>query len=224
MLKNRTLWLVLTAFFCLNVFGQQKDVTQVEFSEARSQALKKADGYNRRVTYKREYLKSADGNFRISFNEISETILPDKTRNFRVLTNDGIIEKSEEIKIGFFLYERTGNEKWTKTDLRKAVYSYDQSGCRMSIIEGDEKITNKYKVAEEVLNGQQTMIYEGLKIVEYASSNGTFSQNRFWINKNGLILRSETTYGKLNPERIEEQTFTEYEYNPKDLKITAPIK
>lgn len=222
MLKKKILWLMLTAICGLNVFGQENDITEVEFTEAKSQALKKADGYNRRVTYKREYLKSADGSFRNSVSKISEIILPDKTRNLLIQTSDGVIEKSEDIKIGFFLYERIDGGKWTKTDLRKVVY--DQSACRMSIIEGDEKITNKYKIAEEVLNGQQTMVYEWLKIVEYANSNGTFSQNRFWINKDGLIVRNETTYGKLNPERIEEQTFTEYEYNPKDLKITAPIK
>jgi len=222
MLKNRILWLFLTTFFCLNVFGQQKDTTQSEFSEAKSQALKKAEGYNRRVIYKREYLKSSDGNFRITFSEISETILPDKTRNLTIQTTDGVIEKSEEIKIGFFLYERINDGKWTKTDLRKVVYGHSLCGNR--IIKSDAKITNKYNVAEEFLNGQQTMFYEGLTTVEYSNSYATFSQSKFWINKDSLILRNETTIGRLNPERIEEQTLTEYEYNPKDLKIEAPIK
>lgn len=226
MLKNRVLWLFLTVICCFNVFGQQREVTPLQFYQAEAEALKKVDGFNQRITYKTEYFNTSDGSSQNSYTLISEKIFPDKTRSLLIHTSGNVTKKKEEIRIGYFLYQRIDDGKWTKTDLRKG----NGAGYGNGVGDGDGdgsrniKITNKFTAVESDLNGQGVTLYEKLTTVEYTNLYTTFSSEKFWINKEGLILKKESKSGYLNPEKIGFQNTTEYEYNPKDLKIEAPIK
>lgn len=224
MLKNKVLWLFLMSLCCLNIFGQQKEITKVQFFDTRTEALKKVDAYNRRVTKKTEDFSRWDGSLQNSYVSISEKILPYTTRSVSIQTIKGVTKKQEEIKFGAFLYERTDDGKWTKTDLRNFGGLIEKNGCIIADNEYYNKVKNNYTMAENSLNGQQTMFYEGLTTVRSLDDSITFSRNRFWINKDGLILKSESESGSLNPETIYSKSITDYEYNPKDLKIKAPIK
>lgn len=219
MMKNRSLWIFLILAFCLNAYGQQKEITEQEFLTARADASKKLTGYNRRLTYKSEAFSLTDGKPTRTINSIFETILPDKTRYFVIDLSGDTTKKLEIIRIGFIEYRRVDDGEWTKTDL-SGIGSGSGSGT--GIGSGNVKISFKYTVDDVALNGQQTKLYESYRTIEWSETT-KFSDEKFWINKEGLILKRENKSGYLNPERIESQSVSIYEYNPKDLKIEAPM-
>lgn len=223
MLKNRVFLLILMTFFCLSVYGQQKEINFQEFYTAREKSLKKIVDYNHRIKYESEYFQISDGSLKFSDSSIYENLLPDKTRFLKIQKSNDVTKKTEVIKIGYFEYRRTDDGDWTKKDLRNSGNGIG-SGMGDGSGNGDVKVTIKYTVSEAELNGQKVMFYDGLVTREYLVGSTTFSSEKFWINKEGLIVKRETKSGYLNPEKIESKTVTEYEYNPKDLKIEAPIK
>lgn len=52
----------------------------------------------------------------------------------------------------------------------------------------------------------------------------TFENDIIWYDSQGLVLRSEMVKGLLEPRVEEFREVVTYEYDPKDLKIEAPIK
>jgi hypothetical protein len=52
----------------------------------------------------------------------------------------------------------------------------------------------------------------------------SYFQDKFWIDEKGFILQREMEYGSVEPSFVRSKQTDVYEYNPKDLKIEAPIK
>ncbi len=77
---------------------------------------------------------------------------------------------------------------------------------------------SKYTLTDAVLNNRAVQLYE--KDIRFRE--GKISHEKFWVNKEGLILKIESISKHVNPERLESHSVTDYEYNPKDLKIEAP--
>lgn len=102
MLKNRVLWLFLTVICCFNVFGQQREVTPLQFYQAEAEALKKVDGFNQRITYKTEYFNTSDGSSQNSYTLISEKIFPDKTRSLLIHTSGNVTKKRKKSESDIF--------------------------------------------------------------------------------------------------------------------------
>jgi hypothetical protein len=51
----------------------------------------------------------------------------------------------------------------------------------------------------------------------------SFHDSKYWLNKDGLIVREERTSGLIDPKRLGELTVHTNDYDPK-IKVVAPIK
>ncbi|MBL8182926.1 MAG: hypothetical protein JNL64_15110 [Blastocatellia bacterium] len=49
-------------------------------------------------------------------------------------------------------------------------------------------------------------------------------ESRYWIDTDGLLVKQSDSQRNTTPDNITQQNATTYEFNPKDLKIEAPIK
>ena len=87
-----------------------------------------------------------------------------------------------------------------------------------------------YSIEKTTLDGLETKLYR-----QYITYKDTYSANKdkeglssyetkYWLNKNGLIVREEINDGLVEPKRLNRVTIDTHEYNPKNLKIEAPIK
>jgi len=208
MLKAKSLWTILLFVFCLNTYGQEKEITQNEYFKAHADAIKKQYSYNRRVTAKEE-------NFTLDKTKttILEVILPDKQRNLTIQTQNGISTRTETIIIGEILYRRVNVGEWTKNEL-------SGNGNGIGFGDGFSSDTKfRYTVIADTLNNQSVQRFEESIINKYFSD-----KKRIWISTEGLILKSEETTEEIKPKKLLTRTVIEYEYNPQDLKIEAPIK
>lgn len=86
----------------------------------------------------------------------------------------------------------------------------------------------KYR-GKETLNGEEVDVYDISKITRFTSEKSTkpdlASKITYWFNKDGLVVKYLNEENVLTDVmKITSTTVWIYEYNPKDLKIEAPIK
>lgn len=208
MLKAKSLWIILLLVFCLNSYGQEKEITRGEYFEATNTAYKKLYSYNRRVTTKVE-----DFTQHKTRASVYEVIRPDKSRWLSIVTENDVSIRTESIIIGNFLYQRVNDGEWTKTEL---------GGNGIGIGNGigaTQDTIFRYTVTSVTLNNQSVQLFEENIITKYF-----LDKKRIWISTEGLILKSEQTTEEVKPNKLRTRIVTEYEYNPQDLKIEAPIK
>ena len=81
----------------------------------------------------------------------------------------------------------------------------------------------EYLLFNTVLDNQSVNLYFSYHVNEL-NKILYFIEARHWINSDGLILKEMSKVSNTIPENITNLTNTTYEYDPKDLKIEAPIK
>lgn len=219
--RKYSLQMVFCLMVAVNVFAQVKQITEKEYAEATRAAYPKSENKSRRIINQTEVYRN--GALSRTEEYIYEYILPDKYRYIYTLQSDGPISKVEIIKIGSAYYCRKNDGEWTQS---KALCSRGGGGG----FGGPSKfISSSFTVEVVMIGGKKTKLYRSYstyKETYYANKEKeglSYWENKFWLNKDGFVIRKETKIGSLEPEQIKSRYITAYEYDP-DLKIEAPIK
>ena len=90
-------------------------------------------------------------------------------------------------------------------------------------------VSTRFTVDDVSLGGTKARIFtEFTKYKNQALPNNDgdrlrYYESRFWLGEKGLILRQEIRSGFVVEKDISSMWIDIYDYNPKDLKIEAPI-
>jgi hypothetical protein len=219
---KKIIWLTIFCFAAaLNVFGQAKEITRERYYQPFREALKKGNEITRRNLTRRE--NYADGKLSSTEEFINEFVKPDKRRYVHIEKFADRTSKVELIQIGETYYCRRDDGAWKQSG---RTWCGDGSGNG-----GISNIaSSKFTVEETKLKDQTVKFYH-----QYTTYKNTYSpdkdkeglsywDSKYWLNNDGLIIREESADGLLQPERIYWKQTETYEYDPKDLKIEAPIK
>lgn len=216
--------LALLMIFCFGAvignFGQNKIITKEEYNAALSGSVPKADKIPFRMIDTTKFFTNKKVDEIRTF--ISENLPPDKKRWLSTVEKDGVVtEKMESITIGKIEYTRKNNEDWTKRDLTVS----GSGGTGGFKIGGplDTKELHQYILAPTTLDNQPSNLYFYYHVLQIENVLH-FLESRHWLNRDGLIIKSTTKQGRTIPDNVVSLQTRDYEYNPKDLKIEAPVK
>jgi hypothetical protein len=217
---KKTIFLML---FCLAAavggFAQVKTLAKEPYDSAISDALAKGNKIPKREIF---VTKNYSNKKLISTTTITrENLPPDKSRWRTVTEKDGVVSYLyESIKIGDTEYKKTDKGDWEKIDLNNE--SSNQGILKSSAIL-DTKELKQFLVMDATLDNQPVKFYLSYEVM-ILDQRMIFLDDRTWINADGFIVKSSTTVSNTLPDIITSQTLKSYEYNPKDLKIEAPVK
>lgn len=213
--------LFLLVFFSLSaltsLFGQLKAITEKEYELVQKESHAKMNKIARKVVnvttkYKNSVLDSTE-------TLIQEYLPPDKEKWESDTKKDGVItEKLQLFYIGEFEYRKEGDGTWQKRNLKG-----DGSGNGFAISGQELKNVKQYLVFDSKVDDKLASIYVFYRVYDFGKTLN-FYFNRKWIDSNGLILKEETKESDIFPDNVTSIEVVNYEYNPKDLKIEAPIK
>lgn len=220
MKSTKCLLLIICFGMTANCFGQIKQISREDFYQQSREANKKRFANSRReITQIKDY---KDGNTVSTVEFTSEHLVPDKYHYISIEKYSDRTTKFESISINKVQYCRKNDGNWEKS---KSYCGYGSgSGGPSNIVE------TKYTVEETKLNSKKVKLYQ-----EYTTYKNIYSpdkdkeglsywQERFWLDKDGFILRKETEKGLIEPRKSNyQEEITNYEYDPRDLKIEAPI-
>jgi len=216
-----TKFIVIVAFFVLsavNLVGQDVAITQAEFEKIDTTSDKAAEGKTlRRTTIMEEVVGGIVSTEKTRCN-IFESIPPDRSRITDIITINGKTKKSETIRIGPRSWIRTNDGAWTKAE---DLYGAANAGAALVSFES-YKSKGKSKLSGVAVNEYEKVI----KWKTYDSSGSRREEiitTRIWVDKKGLCLKEVYETENVNTNNIDRRTVTS-EYNPKALKIEAPIK
>jgi hypothetical protein len=223
-MKKIILFLLITLVFTFAVSAQNKWITKEEYNDALIKAAQKQqnvphiikgviDFYDaKRVIYEKrsslkEYLSSEH------FRTVSTTE-----------TNGTITTDYQFVKIGNVEYTKKGDEPWIKEELAKNSIS----GGRSSFLTGttiQSQRVEEYLLIPMTIDGKAVNVYFHYEVSKPEKDNHlTFIESRNTISADGYTLKWTYKVSKIIPENVSHISTTTYEYNPKDLKIEAPIK
>lgn len=214
--KFRIIFLFFAVFLnVVVIFGQEKPVTKENFAAVTTKAEENLRGKIYRSISTTENISGENSKPEIVSKSLYETIPPDR-HHWLFESGD---EKKEMIDVGARRYIRLNGGKWKRDD-RGGIGA--GMGC------GDEIESVTYTANENVkLDAKVATLYEEIeKIKKSYCSDEKGPQvytRRHWITNEGLLLKTETTVEVVGKNSVSRYT-TSYEYNPKNLKITAPIK
>jgi hypothetical protein len=218
-MKKLVFLMIVSLATAINIFGQAKEITKEEYYQPFRDALKKGQEISRRNVTQRENYK--EGKLSGTEDFIDEYIKPNRRHYIHSEKFADRTQKIELIQIGETYYCRRDDGNW------KQSKNWCADGGTFGI---SNVVNSKFTVETTKLINQNVKLYE-----QFTTYKNTYSpdkdkeglsywQSKFWLNDKGFILREETIDGLLQPERIYWKQVETYEYNPKDLKIEAPIK
>lgn len=210
----------LTIIFVIlthNLFGQAKEITRSETYQPFSEAREKLKGISYRLTSKEVSFKDGKPN---SWTEnIREFLLPNRYRFIETEKYGDKVRKNEIVLIDDIYYCRKDGGEWTKS----------QKGCGGGGFSGiSDLVSSKFTVEETKLDGKSAKLFQQYTTyifpIKTEKEELAYFQDKFWIDEKGFILQREMEYGSVEPSFVRSKQTDVYEYNPKDLKIEAPIK
>ena len=213
-MKSISLRIFLLIFCCLNIYGQQKEITRQEYSDALMSKYQPSSNKSYRSISNTETFSILDGKLTRKENSVFEYLSSEKNRQIVIESIDGVTKKNEMIMIGSIVYQRIDDGEWKEKGLE--VNGFIPSNIISSGV-FEIKWVSKYTFVETAFNNQTVHLYE--KNIKHR--DGKFFHEKFWLNKEGLILKIESRSGLINPERLETHKVTDYEYDS-DIKIEAP--
>lgn len=209
-------YIILLALIVLGISSaakaQVKQISSDEFYTVSGKAYRLSSERTRRAIIKTEELEN--GTVVASMTKTEEEIVPDKTRVLIVERKGNVENISEIITIGSKIYERKDNGQWTVRDMRNGE-GRGAGSAGMNCVQFTEE--------ESSVDGVLARKLSNLSITRKENVL-TFSNSIGWIDQQGLLLRSEYVRGLLEPRIETFRSVAAYEYEPKDLKIEAPIK
>lgn len=211
--------LIFSFGLTINALSQAKEISREEYFQQYRDGLTKRRAADRRNFTKIE--NYTNGKL-FSTTEITDEFLnPNKRHYLEINKYSDKTYKSELIQIDKTYYCRRNDGEWKRSE----SWCSGGSASGLSNIE-----SSKFTVENVKINDQNLKLYR-----EYTIYKNTFSpdkdkeglsywDSKLWLNKEGFIVRQEINSGLLEPERIYRKQTETYEYNPKNLKIEAPIK
>lgn len=209
---------VCLLFLTINCFAQTKSITKKEYESVTRVAEANIEKTSHISSTKIE--EYSDGKLSKTAIITEESIPPTKMKWTETETSGNQVTKLELIDIDSVQYKRENNRTWVKKDFNKSEDNDESSGITISGHESPNQ--KKYSVEEVKFKDQTVRIYSVSTIYNF-DQNVVYSYRR-WINSNNLILKSEDTESEIKSGSIIRHELVIYEYNPKNLKIEAPIK
>lgn len=209
---------VLIGLFVVGVSSAQiKTITKIEFDAAKAAAFDAAKNKTRRVVTKTQ---SFDGGKKEGSESLTEEFVPpDSRRSIFSARSGNKVLTSEIIEVGSVKYKRTDGGIWsTWKGTTKPVYQ-----LRGIPSDGEPKENSTYTITESKLNGRTVQILASVSNKAYGSLPGR-TEHRIWIGKDGLVLRTEEIISEDSADDVVFRSVSTVEYDPKGLKIEAPIK
>lgn len=200
-----------------SVFAQAKTISHDDFYEAYRAALDKEETVSWRKITKKQELKNGKAERTVEITE--EFLKPDRRRYVNVQKTDKSSDKNELIQIGKVYYCRKNESEWTKSE----------NWCSLSgLYATPADAISKYSVEAAKINNQQLKLYQNYTTWIDKSSDGKKAETHYWhekiwFSKAGLIVRLEIETGLVEPQTVYLKWVDTYEYNPKNIKIEAPV-
>ncbi len=200
-------------------FGQEKEITSDEYYTRARAARDKGRGLNRHQISKTTRVK--DGKMTNAEEWQYKFDLPGRIHYVHIVNSNGKASRTEEINIDGAKYCKMGDAPWEQIT----------GSCIMGsgLSSGPSPESTKYTVEKVRLNKKEITLYRQYIIYKNNSSENkenegrSFYESKFWLSKDGLIIREERSDGLIEPKRINRVTIDTYEYDPQ-IKIEAPIK
>lgn len=213
--KIKSVIFLAIVFLSINaVFGQAKKIDRKEYQDNVVKSLNDLRGKIYRSITINETFTNGESKFVEISKRIYEILPPDRTR--WIFESDE--ERKEIVQIGQRRFVRINNGEWKEDNGSRL-------GAGMGVNADIEY--ELYKVDENAeLNGRKIKLYErsqGLKNFSSDKDRREVWTTRFWITKDGVLMQTQNETEDVDSKFIT-RTTTDYEYNPKDLKIEAPIK
>lgn len=217
--------LIITIFLAAaSVAGQvttiKNDIPESQYLTAVAKAQELRNNSNYRSVLTKEYLEDRSKDAKLQAKTLHEVIQPDSWRMVDE-TFYGKPSREERIWVDEALYVKINDGQWQK---------YKGGGVGGSRIESGQ-IKNQYRFLAAIeFEGGKADFYEHISIrtANKASQNDLVTvryvrTTRSWYSLDGKILKKIEENTIDGHEDMLRETTT-YEYNPKDLKIEAPIK
>lgn len=210
--------LVCCLFVSLNAFGQAIEISQDEYFKIYRESFERFQSTPvRRRVMKETYFR--EGKPQGSTETITENISPDRYRRAVTETSGNKTEKLDFIQIGEKFYCKKNKGAW------KLGENCDEN----SGLSGLSSVASREFSLETVVeSGKSLKLYRQYIVSKIADETGKetllYWETKFWIDDKGNLLRSENESGLKESRKIRRRSVTVYEYNPKNLKIEAPIK
>lgn len=216
--KKLILFIIVCFGFSVNSFSQTKEITQDNYYQPKREAYKTSVEISSRKISKKEYFK--DGKLVGTTDGIYETLPPDKLRYIYTEKENGITKKVEIIQIGKTYFCRTNDGDWkeSKTWCSDGGFAALPDNANIKYTVEETKLDN-----QTVKLFQQNITYKNNYSPNKDKEGLSYIHTKYWLNNKGLILREEVEYGLLEPKQVKSHTVETYEYNPKELKIEAPL-
>lgn len=219
----RTIIYLTVVALCLvlseNSLAQSNEITRDEYDGPWRTALEKARTLPRRNISKTEIFQ--DGKVLAIDEWIYEYVPPERIRYIHIETKGGTTQRKEEVNIGKVKYCRKDSGHWEIV----------QGSCVGGFVSGiSNSISTNYSVENSLLDKEEVKIFSEYSLFQNGVSRNnnnvilTYSENKYWLGRDGLLIREETRAGLVDGKTTDRITVGTYEYNPKDLKIEAPIK
>lgn len=207
--------LVTIFVFSSNLFGQYKSITKEEFESAKDTA--ESNTYKKARTETEIETNYSGGNVTSTTNYIKQFLPPKQSKSLIVIKKGNTIEKTEEVLIGNTLYKKENDGKWIKSNL-KNLRGEGYSGIATSISES----VSEYML-EETKDGKETFQHYKVSTVSQVGVLTAYNESEYWI-KDGLVHKTVLITSVNKRDNVLYKSIGDYEYNPKNLKIEAPIK
>ena len=216
--------LILTMFLAaVSAAGQvltvKNDIPESQYlaAEAKGEELLKTANY--RSVWTKGYVETGTKLAKLQEATFREVVHPDKWRTVEEAFGDKP-SRVERIWVDKALYEKRNDEPWQKFSGGGGVGGRIESG----------QVKNQYRFLPAIdFEGKKADFYEHLSI----RTANKFSQTDFvvvryvrttrvWYSAEGKILKKTEETAIEGREEMVRETTT-YEYDPKDLKIEAPV-
>lgn len=237
----KTFALLVIAIFLsvISVTGQDKVLSETEFKSIQIAICEKAKLTSHSFTEVIEKYNDENGSPYHSYISFKRYLPQDRVWTIAGTKDSKADNKYEEIRIGRTSYSRNGLAPWTVKELGfSGLYSCESLkpsvGTGLGNGSGDSngssaKFTtvNEYKyLGKQKLGEKMVDLYVDTKTLTittptYETQNTV--KMSFWISSDGLYVKKEKIETARGTTRWSKQV-TEYDYNPKDLKIEAPVK
>lgn len=218
------LFILLVCFASLNAYGQKKEISKQEFSEAYSKALAKTETHARRVVSKSEAYRG--GALQSTENYTSESVPPNKNHTVTEikLFDAGKTFSIERILIGNDEYKRENDGDWARRN-------FNEIGKTPNPITSKAvESSSKYYLTENVQLGNQTANLYELSVENKITmptrsvavkESVSYRKEKRWISLDGLLLKMELEDENGESPKSGNRRVWTYEYDT-NIKIEAP--
>lgn len=195
------------------LFGQEKEIT----ADERRQTFRPAYDKLFETSYRKKSIEESykDGKLSEKTETLGEFVPPNKYHFITVETVGEKTRKSEIYIIDRVYYCKKDDSEWTKAE----------RGCGGGgFSKLPDAVSSKSTLEVTKLNHVTVKLYQQYMTYTFPEGKLSYFLDKFWINDEGFMLQREMEYGSVDPKFVRSKQIDVYEYNPKNLKIEAPIK